>query len=450
MKKCFISLLYFFVFYFAFGQTFDPKIENNDDLEKILKLIRENNAINADSAWTILTTFNQYPIIDKTGMEYLFFYPDSVFGKVPVRVFIPKTYSNKYPCSLVFILHGAVSQARFTNIDSSTMRYKMNGVDYTNSDGLYDFLCKQAFIVVEPIADVTKKFNWVGNAFKEKPNPTFNTLIKILISLKHFLNVDDNKVFAYGHSDGSDGAFALDIYKPSCFAGFVGYNSMLLHLRGQIYLRNMVNKPFYLIHSDLDNLRPVQSTRIQIKILDSIKAPVLYKEYAGYEHEDKHLQIDRPYSLIFLRNVTRNSFPKEIYWETDNSSFDTCDWLRITLLDTSRQKAEWQKELNFNSYNKIIKAFENYPYYQNTRKSGAVMAYYDNNNFNIETSRVGKIELWISPVMVNLQNVVTVKINGKTVFNKKIEADKTFLTNNFKDNLDRQALWVTSIKLNVE
>ena len=450
MKKCFISLLCLVSISHVIGQTFDPKIIQNNVLEKMLKSINENNKIGADSAWTILSSYNQYPAIQETGKEYLFFYKDSLFGSIPVRVFIPKSYSNKLHYPLVLVLHGAVSQSRFTNIDSSTMRYKMKGVDYTNSDGFYDYLCKQDFIVVEPLADVTKRFDWGFNAFKEMPNPTFNTLVNILVSLKRFLNIDDNKVFAYGHSDGSDGAFALDIFRPSTFAGFVGYNSMLNHIGGQVYLRNMVNKPFYLVHSDLDDLRPIQNTRVQIKILDSIKAPVLYKEYIGYSHEDKHLQIDRPYSLVFLKSISRNAFPKKIYWETDNSSFNTCDWLRITELDTTQQNAGWQKELNFNIYNKRTKEFENLPYYLNPRKSGAASAYYDNNHFNIQTSRVGELELLISPVMVNLRNPVIVEINGKTVFNKKLEADKDFLLKDFEENSDRQALWVNSIKLKVE
>lgn len=446
MKKHLFILVSLCLSVLGFGQRIDNNILENEKLKKALKLITENNNIDVDSAWSRLSTLNDYPVFLKTGKEYLFFYKDSIFGNVPVRVFIPKHYSNQSPNSLVLLLHGAASQPRFSNVDTITMTYKSEGPDYTN-DIFVDYLEQQNFVIVRPIADVTQNFHWSANRFKTSPNPTFNTLTGIIIKMKSFLNIDDSKVYAFGHSDGSDGAFGLDVYKPTLFAGFVGYNSMLTHIFGQVYLRNMMNKPFYLVHSDLDDLRPIQQTRLQIKTLDSIKAPVLYKEYIGYGHEDKHLQIDKPYSLMFLHSISRNPFSKAIYWETDNTSFNQCDWLRIISLDTLSQKEAWQNELNWNSYNKRTKEFVNLPYYINTSRSGAVKAYYDNNHFALETSRVGQIELLISPVMVNLKNPVIVTINGKEVFNKKISADKSFLMENFETNFDRQTLWVTSIKL---
>ncbi|HMF71301.1 MAG TPA: hypothetical protein VK616_07485, partial [Flavitalea sp.] len=449
MKVYFFTFACLFLTTTLLGQKIDKNIFANKTMQTALQKISINKSINADSAWSLLTTFNDYPAIIEKGKEFIFFYNDSIFGQVPIRVFIPKNYSNKIKNPLVLSLHGAVGQSRFSNVDTTTMTYKIAGRDYTH-DIFYEYLGEHGFIVVRPLADVTKKFSWSANRF-ESPNPTFNTLTDIIVRLKRFLNIDDSRVYAFGHSDGSDGAFGLDIYKPSLFSGFVGYNSMLTHLRGEVYLKNLMNKPFYLVHSDLDDLRPIQQTRLQIKTLDSLKAPVLYKEYIGYGHEDNHLQIDRPYSLIFLQSISRNPFPKEIYWETDNTSFNQCDWLRIISLDTLQQKkAEWQKDFNSNLYEKRTKEFMNEPYYRHKSRSGAVKAYYDNNHFSIETSRVKEIELLISPVMVNLQNPVTVTINGKEVFNKKIKADKEFALESFKSNLDRQALPITSIKLRIE
>ncbi len=88
--------------------------------------------------------------------------------------------------------------------------------------------------------------------------------------------------------------------------------------------------------------------------------------------------------------------------------------------------------------------------YNNIKQSGAVKASYNNNIFTLQSSKVGEIELLISPVMVNLQNPVIVTINGKEVFNKRLSSDKTFLLNEFQKKYDRLALWVTSIKLKVD
>ena len=105
--------------------------------------------------------------------------------------------------------------------------------------------------------------------------------------------------------------------------------------------------------------------------------------------------------------------------------------------------------MNPNSYNKRDKVFSDFPYY-NLNKSVAVKAYYNDNVFEINTSRVNEIEFLISPIMVNLQNPVIVKVNGKEVFNKKVIADKVFLLKHFTSSFDRKALWVTSIKLETD
>ena len=129
-----------------------------------------------------------------------------------------------------------------------------------------------------------------------------------------------------------------------------------------------------------------------------------------------------------------------------DSTYNTCDWLHVTEFDTAVDDAKWQTELNTKSYNKRDKVYGDDPYYD-LNKSVALNAYYDNNIFDIKTSRIKEIELFISPIMVNLQNPIIVKVNGKEVFNKKVTADKAFLLKNFTTTFDRQALWVTSIKV---
>jgi C-terminal processing protease CtpA/Prc len=58
--------------------------------------------------------------------------------------------------------------------------------------------------------------------------------------------------------------------------------------------------------------------------------------------------------------------------------------------------------------------------------SGAVQARYYANIFELETSRVGAVKLYISPEMVNVDIPVRVIINGEEVFNDMVEYDKQF------------------------
>jgi predicted esterase len=379
----------------------------------------------------------------------LYLFIDSIFGTVPLKVFIPKNYKSNTASPLILILHGATVLSSFKDAYKDSL---------PNEEIFYDYFAKRNFIVVRPFADGygpnadgTINFDWVVDRFKGKTkncsiNPTFNTLAAIIDHLKQFLNIDDNKVFALGHSDGSDGAFSLEIYKPSDFAGFVVYNSMLLNMPAyDIYLRNTLNRPLYLVHSDLDDLRPIQQTRLIMKILDSLRSPVLYKEYLGFKHDDKHLQIDLPFSELWIKTISRNSFQKSICWETSDLSNNNCDWLRVLGIDTSLQPANWHRELNTSLYNKIEKTYTDHPYYF-FNKSAAVKATFSNNTFEIYTSRTTIIEILINPVMVNIQDPVYVNVNGKRVFSGRVHASKEFMTSNFKKAFDRKALWVASIK----
>ena len=83
------------------------------------------------------------------------------------------------------------------------------------------------------------------------------------------------------------------------------------------------------------------------------------------------------------------------------------------------------------------------------KPSGAVKTKYWGNHFEIETSRVDELTIYIHPDMVNLENPITVNINDKEVFNDFISIDREFMVANFLNNFDRKALWVNKIYLKV-
>jgi predicted esterase len=441
-----ILLLFLFACLTACAQTAPTLPAENSALKKAIENITNDGRINADSAFTLLSHWDQYPAIKEINKWCLFTYNDPVFGTIPLKIYIPANYQNDITSPAVMILHGAVGLSSFKDAYKDTA---------SDEDLFYKYFSENNLIIIRPFADSRAKFDWVVNRFNGRnerynTNITYQTLVAIIYQLKQVLNIDDSRVFGFGHSDGSDGAFALEVLKPSCFAGFVVYNSMLNTLNDyDIYLRNTGNRPLYLVHSDLDDLRPIQQTRLIVSVLDSLKSPVLYKEYIGYKHYDKHLQIDLPFSYEWMKGISRNPFQKNISWELSDSNYNTCDWVRITKFDTDLANAKWQTKLNTNVYNKRDKVYVNAPYYD-LNISAAVEAHYNNNVFELNTSRIKEVELLISPVMVNLQNPVIVKVNGKEVFNKKVMADKPFLLKTFTSAFDRKALWVTSIKIKTE
>jgi len=448
-QKIFILFLFLLVSQCLFAQEKSLELPSINKADKTIDLIGENNKIDADSIFKLFTNWSDYPVIKKSGKDYLYYYIDSLYGKIPLRIFIPESYRNTQKSTCIILLHGAVGASKFDDIDS------LNKFD---DDILFSTLKKQDYIIVRPVADGSKKFDWVVNKFGGRngdyPNLTFETLTKILISIKKVLNIDDNKIFAVGHSDGADGSIGLGVYSSDLFAGFVAYNSMLSNLFAKdFYIRNIINTPLYLVHSDLDDLRPIQQTRIIVNALKQIDGNILYKEYIGYQHYDKHLDKDLPLVPMFTNSVSRNSFKTQVFWETDKANiYNSCNWIKINKIDASAISAKWHTPFNFKCYDKNSKLFMDslkFQYYNYLNKSAAVKASYNNNTFSIETSGVTELELLISPLMVNLEEPVVVIINGKQVFEGKVKTNKRFTIDGFKKDFDREALWVNSIKLKI-
>jgi predicted esterase len=419
-------------------------LPTGNSIDSALQRIHLNSNIDADSTYKLLSNWSNYPSLKRTGSDYIFYYQDITFGKIPLHVYIPSNYKNTQKSPCVLLLHGAVSQSHFRDI---------NGPD--DFDVFYQALRANNYIIIRPIADEEKGFTWAINksASGEKfaPNLTFKTLCEIIISLKKTLNIDDNRIFAMGHSDGSDGAIGLGVYTPDILAGVVAYNSMLNNLFARdFYIRNIQNTPLYAVHSSLDNLRPIAITKRIIDSLSKFDNNIIYKEYIGYQHFDKHLDKDVPFACAFLKSTSRNAFRTSITWEADRAgSYSNCDWLKITAINTDVAAVAWHKAFVFDiSINRSGRQIS-FPYYGELNKSAAVTARYNNNTFEIKTSSVTEIELLINPVMVKLESNIIVIVNNKEVYNGKVKADKTFTLDAFRNTIDREVLWVNSIKVKV-
>ena len=88
----------------------------------------------------------------------------------------------------------------------------------------------------------------------------------ILTELKQTYNVDENRVFATGISDGGTGVYFLGFRDTTPWAGFlpfIGYPGVLLNPRvgvdGIMHLANLVNKPFFIVNGETDRLYPVRN-----------------------------------------------------------------------------------------------------------------------------------------------------------------------------------------------
>ncbi|WP_286485992.1 alpha/beta hydrolase-fold protein [Empedobacter falsenii] len=355
-------------------------------------------------------------------------------------VHLPKNYNPEKKYSMLIFLHGAVF---FSELEKFSTDEDLKGWNrfYTKYADQHDV------ILVFPKAD--KRYNWMT----EKG---FYMVSEIVRQIKSTINIDDNKVFLTGHSNGATGSFNYLVKQPTYFAGFYGFNTQPIVRTGGTFIQNALNHSYINFSTDLDYYFPPQANDDLTTLMESLHIDYKDYRYNGYPHWFPEFNGSEPaYKILFddLLNRKRNPFPNKLVWQTDDVKYGKIDWIEITKLDTISPNKEWQKNYNF----KITKWLEyddndslqvkdvdkmafNFP-----RKSGQIKANYSKNRFDIETSSVKSFRLYISPEMINLSKKLKVYANNELIYNQKIDYNPSFMQDDFNKNMDKLQLWINYI-----
>jgi hypothetical protein len=399
---------------------------------------------NVKKLYQNIKTYNPYLPKQKQNYSISLKINDSINSSYLVH--LPKNYNpkNKYP-TLIF-LHGAVRFSSLLNYQIAQQVLSGWNRYYTKYASLNDV------ILIFPSAN--KKYNWMTS------DDGFFMIPKIVKQLKTSINIDDNKVFISGHSNGSTGSFSYAMKQPTQFAGFYGFNTQPRLYTGGTFIENILNRSYINFSTDQDYYYPPNANDSLTKLMRFINADYKDYRYNGFPHWFPEFDESEPaYKILFsdLKERERNPFPKKITWEFDDDNYGNIDWLTDIKLDTLTPKKGWHKNLNFKinkelKYNKndslvvvnVDKKAFNFP-----RKSGTVIANYTNNEFRIETSCIESFKIMISPEMVNTKKKIKIYVNDKLYFNQKVKYNNDFMLKNFEETKDRIQIWVNEIILKV-
>ena len=359
-------------------------------------------------------------------------------------VHLPPNYNpaKRYP--LLFFLHGAVRNNLLTDyLPAAWVLYDWNRY-YTKYAELNDV------ILVFPQG--SKEFNWMTS------DKGFFMVPKILTLVKKAINIDDNKVFITGHSNGATGSFSYLMKQPTPFAGFYGFNTQPKVFTGGTFVENIKNRSFINFSTDKDYYYPPNANDDFTKLMNSINADYKEYRYNGFPHWFPEFDESEPaYKILFadLLQRQRNPFPKEISWEFDDNRYGNIDWLTNMKLDTLASRKAWHKEKNFkinqwleyNEKDSLITKTVDKMAFDFPRKSGKILAKYANNVFRIETSCIKSFRVNIAPEMVDTNKKVRIFVNGKLRFDKRIGYDASLMLKNFDATQDRNQVWINQIDI---
>lgn len=366
----------------------------------------------------------------------------------PYLVQLPTPFdpAKRYP--LVVVLHGAVSrQTALPDVaDSTTAFFGRSFMEQAACSGL---------IAVFPYS--TRRYNWM------MPDEGFGLVPALVRQVKHLYSIDDSRVYVTGHSNGATGAFSYLMKQPGLFAGFSGLNNRPQVRTGGTYLKNVLNRSFYNVATDYDYYFPMEGHRSLASLANELGIDWRNQEIVGQRTHGYLISASdsitrEVYRQLFADMLTRhrNPFQSTLYWECDDVKNGRCDWLEINQLDTTRPKASWQLPINVPvrgwrsvadpavQSDSVSQAFA-FP-----RQSGAVQGRYAQNQFELTTSRVGELTLYLSPAMIDFSRPLRVLINGRQVYRGLVQYDRSFLVRQYEQELDQQALWVNRLTFKVK
>jgi len=391
------------------------------------------------TAYQKIRNYRGFPQITSRYISMQFAITDSLH--TAYLLVLPKHYDPKQRYPLLFSLHGAVMY------NTGYMDFVEAQVDTGDFNRFYT---KHAQNVIMVYPHANREYNWMYN------DDGFFMVPAMLKQIKQIINADDNRVFITGHSNGATGSFSYLMKQPSPFAAFYGFNTRPRVETGGTYLHNILNRSFFNVSTDQDYYYPPGANDSLIRAMQKIGADYRDHRYNGFPHWFPQFNESEPaHQLLFtdLAKRQRNPFHSKIYWECDDVKYGQCDWMRITGLDTLAKKASWQKEINFNIHKWLVPAGNNkyvshdtlLTAYKYIKKSGTIKARFNNNVFNVESSRVKSFSILLSPEMVDFNKPVTIIVNGKKVKEQMVKYNKAFMLANFKATADRKAIWVNHI-----
>jgi PDZ domain len=175
-----------------------------------------------------------------------------------------------------------------------------------------------------------------------------DNLAKILDKLKRTYNVDENRVYLTGTSDGGTGVYFMAFRDTTPWASFlplIGNMTVLatpeVGADGEIFPGNAVNKAFFVVNAGRDRLYPAHIVQPYVEHLKALGADVIFHVQPESDHNTNWWPQERADYERFVDDHQRDPLPDRLSWETERTDrYNRAHWLIIDKLgDISGQSS---------------------------------------------------------------------------------------------------------------
>jgi len=262
-----------------------------------------------------------YPAEEETGWQ-----EGTVEGgdgrRRPCLLHVPASYAPEKRYPFLVDLHGGVSRSPpLSHAELEQMKYFWG--EHAEREGM--------FLAIPAGERGAEWWSAAGAA----------GVLRLVAETRRRYNVDENRVFVTGFSDGGSGSFYFALASPTPFAGVIPLNGHLGVAQAgglQVHLRALLNVPIYAVNTTEDSLYPSAGVKPLVDAMKDLGVRITWREIGGYGHDPTYLPGERPAIAAWMAEQRRDPHPPTVHFE--GAAPGRVRWLAVTALGT-RKGAEF-------------------------------------------------------------------------------------------------------------
>jgi homoserine acetyltransferase len=330
---------------------------------------------------------------------------------------LPSRYTPKKKHGVLVFLHGAISQPA-------------PGGGHHESESIGKAVDSLGFIKVGP--STYDRHEWGEAALRRHVH-------RALDQVKQRFNVDENRVYIAGDSDGGRGAYAIVETEATFFAAAI---PTIGSPGGVTRFLNLRNLPFLAINGAKDELFKIDGVTQAVESMKKTGIAVDFKVIEDAGHDPFLLVKQKETVCDFIGKHPRDPLPKVVEWHLDPEKTgyeqgfpaDTFRWIRIDQAGAAASNAA------FDDSGTLIRG--NFPRVRAEKLAG--------NAVKVETKGVKRVTILVSDEMFDLELPIEVDVNGRRLFAGKVVPDARAIFTEARRFNDRCLIFSNRITIDVD
>ncbi len=280
----------------------------------------------------------------------------------------------------------------------------------------------------------------------------YENMVALLDWVTRTYNVDENRVYMTGVSDGATGSYFYAMKLTTPFSAFLPLNGNMRVLaapstraNGQMYAGNLVNKPLFIVNGGRDPLYPLVAIAPHVEMIEAAGAKVEFRPQPEAGHDTSWWPSERSHFEAFVMAHPRQPHPESLSWESERTDrYNRAHWLVINGL--GRRPAD---DAALEDVNRFTASGGEQRMFARTWPSGRVDARRTGNTFDVRTRGVARFTLLLSPDVIEFSAPIVVRVNGNVAFSGPLhESVRTLLEWHARDH-DRTMLYTAELSVKV-